>query len=163
MVLERSAEGDARSTREFIVNHQAIFALVEELKGLARLRPVVEMPTPTAEMTPAPQREADGARLLLVKGLDEGLFFHVRPGSAPSNEWIIGRRRGLAVTLDFDPYVSAENAIIRWFGGRHMIRDGPESRNGTFVNLQALRPDEEHALRHGDLIGVGRSLLLYWS
>lgn len=163
IVVERASDGDARSPREYLLNHQAIFALAEEMKGLARLRPFVEVSLDTAPLIPPAASPSEGARLVLVKGLDEGVVYDLRPEYAPTGEWTIGRRRGLAVSLDFDPFVSAENAVIRWSGGKHLLRNAPESRNGTRLNLRPMESEEERALRHGDLIGVGRSLLLYWS
>lgn len=148
-------------TSEFVVNHQALFGLSEEVRRLARLRPAVE---PTVEtIHGGVERPSDVARpcLVLVRGLDEGATFDLRPGQA--QEWVIGRRRGVAVSLDFDPSISSQNSIITWQGGHHELQNDASSRNGTSLNFRRLRDDEKTPLRHGDLIGVGRVLLLYWA
>lgn len=163
IVVERASDGDARSPREYLLNHQAIFALAEEMKGLARLRASVELAAPTAPLAVSAPQPTEGPRLVLVKGLDEGIVFDLRHEHSSTAEWVIGRRLGLAVSLDFDPFVSSENAIICWTGDKHVLRNAPDSRNGTRVNLCLLASGEERVLRHGDLIGVGRSLLLYWT
>lgn len=163
LVTTREVDRDYGATVEFLVNHQAVYAMSEELRGLARLRPAVE---PEAMTVVAPREETPTARgpaLVVVKGLDEGTTFDLRPRPTGPSEWVIGRRRGLAVTLDFDPYISTENARVAWDGTAHFIEDLPESRNGTTVNFRPIPKATRHPLRHGDIIGVGRSLLVYWA
>lgn len=151
-VLHREA-GD-----EYVTNHQRVFALSEELRDLARVRPSVEPDHDTVPARPRALRGAAGDRLVLVRGLDEGTTFDL----AQEGPWRIGRRRGLEVPLDYDPAVSSENALVRWTGTHHTLEDVPTSRNGTTHNFRRLGPDERVPLRHGDLVGVGRSMLVYW-
>jgi pSer/pThr/pTyr-binding forkhead associated (FHA) protein len=96
---------------------------------------------------------------VLVKGLDEGRFFPL--AASQRKQWTIGRRRGLEVPLDFDPFVSTENAMISSEGGGFVIEDLPDSRNGTMVNFIALAKGERRVLKGADVIGVGRSLLVF--
>lgn len=160
-VLPWEERRSAGAAREFVLNHQAFYALSEAVRGLARMRPVVEFSAQTAVgPRPAP-RAATGPRFVLVKGLEEGLLFPL--ASEGEGSWIIGRKRGVEIALDFDPYVSAENSLVRRHQGRHVIRDLAESRNGTWVNLAPLEKGEERPLEHGDLVSVGRSALLYWT
>jgi pSer/pThr/pTyr-binding forkhead associated (FHA) protein len=161
-VVSRPSQRDYGETREFIVNHQAIFALSEEFKGLARLRPVLDPGVETAPLQGAQEAPVAGTpRLVVVKGLEEGVTFPLDPAIA--REWIVGRKRDADVPLDFDPFVSSENALIEWRDGAHVVRDLPTSRNGTSHNLRLLPRGGEARLRHGDLVGVGRTLLLYWA
>jgi DNA-binding transcriptional ArsR family regulator len=161
IVIAREGErGDADAV-EFIIDHQRLFALSEQVRDLARLRPGIEHDAVTVAQLGNAKDDVRGPLLLLVRGLDEGVMFPLHP-SAQSREWRVGRRRGLAVALDYDPAVSGENSVIRWSEDAHHIEDVPGSRNGTSVNLRRLDPGESRRLAHGDIVGVGHSLLLYW-
>lgn len=181
MVTTREVDRAYGDTVEFVANHQTLYALSEEMRGLSRVRPAVDpggstvhsdkgRPRSTPE-TPAaaraPAQTSVGPRFVMVKGLDEGTSFPLRAASSAEgsarSEWLIGRRRGIAIPLDFDPYVSSENSRITWRDGAHVIENLPDSRNGTTVNFSKLGVGEQRALRHGDIIGVGRSLLAYWT
>lgn len=165
IVATRDVVADRGETVEFFLKHQAVYALSEEVRDLARLRSTVDAPEATV------QKDGRGAArairppcLVLVKGLEDGTTFDLTPDPPRVTEWVVGRRRGLAVRLDYDPYVSAENTSIRWTRAEgHVASAIPESRNGTLVNYEALRPGERRPLRHGDLLSVGRSTLSYWN
>jgi DNA-binding transcriptional ArsR family regulator len=161
VVLAREGQRNYGDTNEFVVNHQRVFALAEEMRGLARLRPSVEPELLTLPATAASAPAARGPTLVLVHGLDEGSMFPLAP-AREGETWVLGRRRGVAVSLDFDPSVSSEHATLTWQDGRPALRD-LGSRNGTTHNLRPLAPQQAVRLSHGDLVGVGRSLLLYWS
>lgn len=167
MVSTREVDREYGDTVEFVANHQALYALSEEVRELARQRPVVELSGATVHGPQGETEPATGARLVLVKGLEEGATFDLRaaPAGAPSarSEWLVGRRRGVAVSLDFDPYVSGENARITLVGGQHVIEDVAGSRNGTSVNFRRLSVGERRTLSHGDVVGVGRCLLVFWT
>lgn len=164
MVASREVDRSYGDTVEFVANHQTIFALSEEMRALSRVRPIVEPDAATVHAPTAPKPIEPGARLVVVKGLDEGTAFDLRPPAPPARgEWLVGRRRGVAVSLDFDPYISSENSRIVWEGGAHVVEDLPGSRNGTSVNFQPLARGERRALAHGDVVGVGRCILVYWS
>ncbi|HWH07941.1 MAG TPA: FHA domain-containing protein [Candidatus Thermoplasmatota archaeon] len=161
IVVERASPRGHGTGTEFVVDHQRIFSLAEDLRGLARLRPTVE---PQAETLPAggpasPRRP--GPQLVLVRGLDEGAAFPLDAGAR--SRWVVGRRRGCDVPLDFDASVSAENAVVALEDGVHWLTDVEGSLNGTSHNFRRLSPRERVPLRHGDVVGVGRSLLLFWS
>lgn len=169
MVATREVDRAYGDTVEFVANHQTLYALAEEVRGLSRVRPAIEPDGATAHAQAAPDlrraREATtGApRLVIVKGLDEGASFPLKPDASGKTEWVIGRRRGVDIALDFDPYVSAENSRIAWDGRAHLLEGLADARNGTSVNFRPLAAGERHALRHGDLVGVGRCHLLFWT
>jgi DNA-binding transcriptional ArsR family regulator len=166
VVLAREAARGYGETMEYSLNHQTLYALSEEFRGLARLRPTLEPALPTLSVGPGGDGSsaASSPALVLVKGLDEGRVFDLRPPpGAGSAHWIIGRRRGVQVALDFDPFVSSEQAVVEWDGRAHCLRDLPESRNGTLVNFRPLERGEARALAPGDVVGVGRSLLVFQS
>ena len=162
MVIAREAERSRGRTLEYVVNHQALYALGEDVRALARLRPTEDPRGPTQAVTvaaPAPRRS--GPRLVLVKGLDEGQVFDLRPPASGRGAWVLGRRRGLAVTLDFDAHVSSENARVTWDGAGYHLEDLPHSRNGTALNFLPLAKGRLYPLEKGDIIGVGRSALVF--
>lgn len=149
VVTPRETEREHGPAVEYALNAQALFAIAEEIRDLARARPT----------TAAGVRA--GPRLVLVKGIGEGRAFDLAPPADGAREWVIGRRRGLDVTLDFDPFVSTQNAVVKWERGAHHVADLPESRNGTSVNFAPLPAGEWAPLAPGDVVGVGRSLLVY--
>lgn len=161
-VTMRESGRDARSPLEYVVNHQQIFALSEAIRGLARLRPVVEPSLATADLAlDAPASPFPKPCLVLVKGLEEGAVFPLRETPGSPRSWIIGRKRGVAIPLDFDPFVSAENCRIDEEEAAFFLEDLPESRNGAMLNYRPLPKGRRAQLRHGDLVGVGRSVLLF--
>jgi DNA-binding transcriptional ArsR family regulator len=159
IVIERPAERPHGKTTEFILNHQAIFALSEEVRGLARWRPVVDLHVDTAPLQGGPSHASRGPRLVVVKGLDEGVTFTLRAGEG---DWVIGRRRGAPISLDFDPYVSADHAVVKERGAARLLLDLPDNKNGTLLNLSRVEKGVETPLHHGDLVTIGRTSLLYW-
>lgn len=162
VVVARETEREYGATVEYVLNHQAVYALSEAFRSLARLRPTAEPESPTLDGAPSRASAASqGPALVLVKGLDEGRAFPLDPPENGAREWIIGRRLGLDVSLDFDPFVSSENTIVRWEERAHWVMPVPSSRNGTSLNFAPLGGREK--LRPGDVIGVGASLLTFRS
>lgn len=163
LVLPRETERSRGPTTEYVLNHQELFSLAEEFRELARLRPAAELALATLS-TPDRREgsELAGPCLVLVKGLGEGRTFDLAPKRGDGrDEWVVGRRRGLAVSLDYDRFVSTENALVSLRDGAYFIEDLPDSRNGTLVNFRAIPRGEKRRLATGDLVGVGRSLLLF--
>lgn len=165
IVSTREVVADRGETVEFFLKHQAIYAISEEVRDLARLRSTVDPPEATVQKEGrAKPGDLRAPCLVLVKGLEDGATFDLTPDPPRAVEWVIGRRRGLAIALDYDPFVSAENTLVRWTPEKgHVVTSIPGSRNGTLVNYAPLPPGESRALRHGDLVSVGRSTLSYWS
>lgn len=164
IVLDQVPPSDGREGPGYITNHQAIFALAEEVRDLARRRPVVEVSRATIAGNRSRGQRIKGRCAVVVRGLEEGRVFSLEPpADTPEADWIIGRKRGLPVSLDFDPYISAENSLVSWNGKDHLLSDLPQSRNGTLLNFESVPKGKNAVLRHGDIIGVGRSLLVYWA
>ncbi|HEX2022902.1 MAG TPA: FHA domain-containing protein [Candidatus Thermoplasmatota archaeon] len=157
LVDAKEGERLGRATLEYVVNHAMIFAYAEEFRDLARLRPAVDpsLDTLGGGLAAAPARPR-GPALVMVKGLEEGRAFPLAGG----DRWTIGRAATCEVCLHFDPYASAENAVVARDGGRFTLADLPGSRNGTRLNFQDLGASPA-PLATGDLVGVGRTLLLF--
>lgn len=157
-VSARTASEDADAA-EFVVNHQKLFAVSEEFRLLGRIRPTAEPSNPTVAAGGAggvslPERPS----LVLVKGPEEGQVFEL---AGSGQRWRIGRHRDVEVPLDFDPFVSGDHAAVSRQGEHFFVADLPDSRNGTWVNFRQIPKGEARPIAHGDLIGVGRSLLLF--
>lgn len=147
------------------LNYPRLFALVEEMRALGELRPAREpegvVTLPAARL--APPAPASTPQLVIVRGLHEGTAFTLSDENRnAAGLWLLGRKRGLAVCLDYDPFVSGENSEFRRLpNGAIGVRGLPASRNGTQVNWERLPPQEDRRLRHGDIVGAGRTLLLF--
>ncbi len=148
--------------RTHVVHRPRLYALAESFRQLALLQGDHAVPDDrTIRLGHAAQRPAArGPRLMLVHGAYEGKAFALDEHSG-GGPWIVGRLPGLAVCLDYDPYVSREHAVVQEGPRGFVIRNAPGSRNGTFVNWQPLAHDTDHPLVAGDVIGVGRSLLVF--
>ena len=158
-VRANETQRDYGATMEYVVDHQRIFALAEEFTQLARLRPVPALGGETLVASDeASMYELRGPCLVLVKGLEEGRTFPLEGTRA--GPWVIGRRRGADVCLDYDPFISSENTHVETSEGAYFVQSLKESRNGTTLNFRPLAPGQRRAVKNGDLIGVGHSSLL---
>jgi signal transduction histidine kinase/pSer/pThr/pTyr-binding forkhead associated (FHA) protein len=92
------------------------------------------------------------ARLIVIKGPDEGKQFDLPPGEPVS----IGRDRNNRFVLH-DTEVSRKHAEIAPGNGNFLIRD-VGSANGTLVNTQPVR---EIPLNPGDHITLGQTILVF--
>lgn len=165
------ASEDGRVGAEYVVDPTRIYAIAEELRDLAALRPDELAEGATRQFASGMAgRSITGPRFLLARGLREGSVFALRreerarvPAAGPERAtWVIGRRRGVDVCLDYDPYVSAENALVAFDGSAFTVQDVPGSRNGTTLNFVPLPKDgAPQRLAHGDLVSVGRSVLSF--
>lgn len=129
----------------------ALFTLAEALRSVAD-RSIRRADEPAAG--------ADGPRLLLVHGAPLGRRFAVPRLADPETPIVIGRGSRADVPVEADPYVSARHAALFLVGSvAHVLDLG--SRNGTTLNWTPLPRERAIPLADGDLVGVGRSLLLY--
>lgn len=160
LVRSRETERSYGNTREYVLDHRRLFEISETIRQLARRRPQAELGGPTLGGVHAAHSEIpEGPVLVLAGGLERGRVFEL--GASSQERWVVGRRRDADISLDYDPFVSADNAEVRLEEGRFHVRDLPESRNGTRLNFQKLEPGGAKPLQCGDTIGVGRSLLLF--
>ncbi len=152
----------ARKTYQYHANAQVIYALVEELRRInvmhAGRGPIGEATGTLAAS--AVVQPITGPRLILVHGVYEGKAFPLHENTAQDGRWVLGRRPGAAVGLDYDGFVSSEHAAITQMNGRFLLSD-LSSKNGTAVNWRMLRRGEQHALKSAEVIGVGRSLFVF--
>jgi DNA-binding transcriptional ArsR family regulator len=166
VVAVQRNEHDGGIVDEYVLNHPQLFAIVEELRQLGELRAQEQFaPLPTiAAGKPAEVPRDGGPRFVLVRGQGEGRVFPLRKDTLSADRgWIIGRKRGLAVSLDYDPFVSGENAEVLLNGNGFTLLDIRSSRNGTLLNFKVLPRGASAPLRDGDIVGVGRTNLVFRS
>lgn len=159
LVTWREAEGRTRTAKEYVLNHARLFAAVEELRGLTRLRATVATPEQTMDLAAAPSPDPEavpGPRLVLLRGVPEGRILALEAETT-----VLGRGAEATLRLDHDPFVSARHCVLRKGKGGVTLADEGAARNGTMLNGRRLGQGEAASLRRGNLVGVGRSLLLY--
>jgi FHA domain len=91
-------------------------------------------------------RDADGQQLLIP----------LPPGSR--DLWI-GRGGSADLRLDWDEEVSSLHAQIEVVGEECVLIDDGLSRNGSYVNGERVRG--RRRLRDGDMVRIGRTVILY--
>ncbi|HEV8360346.1 MAG TPA: FHA domain-containing protein [Candidatus Thermoplasmatota archaeon] len=162
-VLAQEPQERGRRGKEYVVNAQRMYEITEEFRRVTAVTlggPVSREATIEA----APTRRAPtetGPRLVLVHGLMEGKSFPLRRSDLDGKRgWVLGRKPGLPVSLEYDPFVSLVNSEIALDRDNYALSDLGSSKNGTWLNWQRLG-DAPAPLAQGDVIGVGRSLLVF--
>ncbi len=108
----------------------------------------------TAQTQPATHAPRTEGALRLVVITDGGVT--VWP-LAPRARLVIGRGAQADVPLD-DPQASRAHAVLSLVEGAATLQDLGSS-NGTRVDERALRPNERVALRRGEVVEIGRTML----
>lgn len=102
---------------------------------------------------------AEGPELVVIGGFRPGLRAPLHRGSAAPT-LTLGRDPGSGLLLDWDLMVSNRHAEIRGAAKGHALVD-LFSRNGTFVNGTRAPAGEPVPLRSGDVLQLGRTMLVY--
>lgn len=159
VVKRRDGDRDGRQVHEYVLQHQRLFQVVEALRDVTALRPVetMDLDRTVADAKAAPARAVDGPAFRILNGPSEGRAVRL-VGDGP---WTIGRSSRHAIVLDHDPYVSSDHAFVAMKEGRFIVQDDGANRNGTRLNWQPLPPRTPIPLTAGDVVGVGRSLMLF--
>jgi DNA-binding transcriptional ArsR family regulator len=164
LVVTQGGRREGLAVEERVVNHQMLYALLEELRRTTQVTPYAPI-AGAATMTESGRqgaRGSAGARLIVVHGAREGQTFPLSPTKlAGDRGWVIGRGRDLPVGLDYDPFISQEHAEVLAVGDGFELRDLRSNKNGTELNWEALPRGGAATLVTGDVVGVGRSLLLF--
>ncbi|MDX1611029.1 MAG: FHA domain-containing protein [Candidatus Thermoplasmatota archaeon] len=152
---------------EYLVNPKRLFALGMRVADLGKLEPEGGRSQQKTEhtmmldepATPSPSEEAStqAAHLLVVTGPDAGRRFALE-GERP--RWTIGRDEDRSLQIDHDPFISGRHAEVQLDPKGHALVD-VFSANGTFVNFTKLPRGSRVVLEFGDVIGIGRTSLVY--
>ncbi len=89
------------------------------------------------------------AKVSVVSGVDQGKEFVLKTGHVT-----IGRGLGELPLMDAE--ISRHHASISFFGRKMIFLQDMESTNGTFHNNRKVSAS---LLKHGDTIGIGRTML----
>lgn len=161
-LVRRIGPKDEREGAAFVLDHQRLFAMVDEIRDLAKLRPLMAQNLPpgvTVKRDPAEEtRLPTTPRLLMAYGRDDGIAFPL--GGPVGTRWRIGRSTDCEIALDYDLFLSSEHSIVERLPTGFLLQDN-RSRNGTWVNWARLPSGGIHNLNAGDLITVGRSVLVF--
>lgn len=171
LVGTRVAQKEGGHTKEYFLREEHLFTVLEEVRTLgnlamAAITETVPDRTLVRRSEPEQPEQADAiAHLILIRGIREGRVFPLHSKGDPL-QWWIGRERRVGdeeveVPLEYDLFISRKHALLKFEDKRFILRDA-ESLNGTSVNWsKQLRGGQEAELQNGDVIGVGRSLLLF--
>ncbi len=154
------ADPEARR-RRFVVDRSRLYAVVEQMRTLATVEPTVAAADQTMDLDSEPRPPmTDDPHLALVRGVEEGRVFPLDPDD-PGSRFVIGRSAGADVALDYDGYISKEHAHVLIKPDGFFLRDLPSNKNGTFLNWRRMERGGLAPLGAGDVVGVGRSLLVF--
>lgn len=154
-VVDRVRSGDSEGA--FVTSAQHLFALVEDIRGLSGIETSLRVDVDTTMAQPGTEtaKWPAGPKLVLVGGPWEGRAFPLA-GAGP---WTIGRAATQSIALTYDPFASGESARIVKAGDGHQLEPVPGARNPPLVNFAPVA--KTRTLAPGDVVGVGRSLLVY--
>lgn len=164
-IKRRASSRPGKRIVEFVLQPEALYEVHEYFEQLVvRITAGPQSPehtrTPSERRQPFDHRAATGPTLTIVHGLQLGKQFALSEEGV--GVWIIGREARSPVRLPHDSYVSNRHAEIRRpAGGAQVTVADTFSRNGTLLNFSPLAPGEPKALNHGDLLAIGRTLLLF--
>lgn len=151
-------DDDARK-RRFVVDRSRLFAVVDRMRNLATVEPSQVPDGPTMEMQAESRgRTPNTPHLALVRGVEEGRVFELDDSDG---RHVIGRSPDTDVSLDYDGFVSSEHATVHREEGDFFLQDLPQNKNGTFLNWSRMKEGAVAPLSPGDIVGVGRSLLVF--
>lgn len=154
---------DPQRGHRYLLDHARLFAVVDGLRQLARIRPLQMRDTVPDGTLPGPGPETPHLppppRLAVAYGREDGAGFSLA-GKA-GTRWRLGRSPHCEVRLDHDPYASGENSSVERTANGFLLRDLPGSRNGTWLNWDRLAAGGTAPLESGDVVTVGRTNLVF--
>lgn len=157
---KQQGQRDSGPVTEYLLRPQKLFTIHEEFGKLGVLEPVVEddmlTRTQLSSTTPTGRSVEDVPRLRVVHGRTLGQTYEL-DGDGP---WMVGRDPQARVALDYDPFVSNRHAEIRREGTDFTVTDA-FSTNGTRLNWEELDKGQTVPLRHGDVVGIGKTLMVF--
>lgn len=166
LLERRPAARESGAVTEYLVNASALFLIHDEIEKLGSTgRPgegehmVRTRVDPEDASGPIAPVDSSGPGFAVVRGFGLGAWFGVR--RADGTVWTIGRDPQCPVPLVRDPYISNRHAEVRWERDRFWLTD-LRSTNGTLFNWAQMPRGATLPLRHGDLVGTGKTLLLFW-
>ena len=129
----------------------AAFVIIKNRKKTVLITPPEYRPDETGHIRIKP---GSGTRVgvELADGRGWQQYFELSVGSSV----FVGRGEENDVIIDFDKRVSSQHFCLEYENGILYVTD-LGSRNGTFLNNIAIKPDTRHNLDVGDIIRFGDS------
>lgn len=163
-VTKRPAEREGVPVLEYSLATRGLFLLTGRLELVAAVPSEGQVGNPTvpAEGEASPSlkepRPLEPA-LVAVRGPSAGRHF---PLPARAGEAILlGRSAKYRVAIPQDPFLSQRHAEVARVGPRLVLTD-LRSTNGTYLNGARLPGGEARPIGHGDIVGLGLTLLVVW-
>lgn len=151
---------------EFQVVPQRLFALGMRIADMGKLEPeggpARRVPDRTVHLEGPPdggqqEPEPASAHLLVINGPAAGTRF---PLAGDQPRWTLGRDDDRDLCLKHDPFASGRHAEVQLDPMGHAIVD-VYSANGTQLNFAKLPHGGRAPLEPGDVLGIGRTYLVY--
>lgn len=149
---------------DFVVVPERLFRLFDETRrlGVSTPRygaaPEEVWRTIPLEAERRGRGQGQGARLLEAYGLAAGSVHRLDPAKRGEG-WLLGRGEDADVRLVADPYVSKHHARMDYDASFTLADLG--STNGTLLNGEPLEAGKASPLHQGDLVTLGRTLLVF--
>lgn len=113
--------------------------------------------TTTEESRPRPSSNAPKGRPALLAAFPQPCVLGLPPsGEAVGRGWLHS-----VSGLEADTQMSSRHFCMHRLQGGHLLIEDAGSRNGTWVNGYRVAPGQKPALKDGDLIRAGHTLLVY--
>jgi len=160
LVEQRQGQRDSGPVTEYVVAPERLFELNERFGELGKLEAKTDrgLTRTRVEKTSAGSApRGEGPALVVAHGRHRGRVFPV-DGEGP---WLIGRDPENDVTLDYDSFASNRHAELQRDPEGFRVVDR-FSTNGTYRNWTPLDRGGEAPLCSGDVLGVGKTLLVFW-
>jgi DNA-binding transcriptional ArsR family regulator len=162
LVRKGSNEVGNRRVETYLINHARVYLVAEEMRRVSLLSPKRPDGDTTAILNVSKSAKTrKGATLTLVNGVQEGHIFQLTSTADGKSAWSIGRDIGNDVHIPFDPFISLHNSRIEAKNGKFHLHGAADSRNGTRLNWQPIDSEVPQSLTSGDVIGIGRCLLVF--
>lgn len=161
LVEKRRGERESGPVTVYVLAPERLFEIKERFAQLGKLEAseTGDLTRTRVEGLPTGgQPRCEGPALVVAHGREPGQVFEL-DGSDP---WLVGRDSKNDIHLGYDPFASNRHAEIQRTSEGHTVVDR-FSTNGTYRNWDRLDRGGQAPLTDGDVLRVGRTLLVYWS
>lgn len=139
-----------------------IFRVCEALGDLASQGPQrLHQGAGPASGRPGDEETHAGPRLELVHGVNIGRTFPLTRGTEGERGWIIGSDPETEIDLPYDPFADPKHAEVARESDGFRLIDLRVSTQGTWLNWERMDVGSEAELQTGDVLGIGRSLMVF--
>ncbi|MHB8587131.1 MAG: FHA domain-containing protein [Thermoplasmatota archaeon] len=160
IVEKQHGQRETGTVVEYRLVRARIFAILEELREMTAV-PIDPSSKPLFRTMALPSEvrfdRSESAEIVVLNGPELGARIALRN---EAKAVLLGRDPECRLKLDWDLQVSNRHAEIRKDSTVFVIVD-TFSRNGTVLNGRTMQPGTPAKLRSGDVISLGRTLVLF--